>query len=96
MYEQTNHWEQVKQQASDAFGSEACQMCSNQATQWHHKTYRNCGTEIEYMDIVPVCDDCHLAVHAMHDICKRKDFRCGDITPAVREIIERECKFMKA
>jgi hypothetical protein len=52
-----------------------CGVCGaawSNAMQFHHKTYKRLGRE-KLMDIVPVCDPCHLRVHALHEERNRRD-----------------------
>lgn len=70
-----------------------CGVCGaawNNAMQFHHKTYKRLGNEW-LMDIVPVCDPCHLLIHEVH---AKRNFRnlWGCLKGAKNELRKRHRK----
>lgn len=41
-----------------------CDECGERATQLHHLSYENLGEEELYIDVVPLCKDCHDDMHS--------------------------------
>ena len=60
----SNKWRKTKKRVL-IFWDFKCATC-NQKTQLtvHHRTYERLGAEL-ITDLVPLCDDCHKAVHGV-------------------------------
>jgi len=64
-YNETEFWANQKSKAKLQHGKN-CICCVALMDDWHHVTYERIGTDAEYLDLRPVCLDCHVGIHAGH------------------------------
>lgn len=63
VYLNSEHWEDVKRRYRESKHPWVCYVCGTTVhLQLHHKTYERIGCE-ELTDLIPMCKDCHFAVH---------------------------------
>lgn len=67
-YIQSERWRAVRQRYWDSKMPKDCYVCGtaqHAGMHLHHRSYKNFGNE-RLMDLVPLCEPCHAAVHAAH------------------------------
>lgn len=70
-YIHTEHWKSIKKQAYEYWGK-ACVKCGRKTKlNMHHLTYFRIGHENIYMDVCPLCKNCHLKEHMAHPSSRR-------------------------
>lgn len=63
-YLASEHWQDVQRRFWASRLAERCAGCKGRPTQIHHRTYKRLGQEW-LNDLVAVCRDCHVAIHAV-------------------------------
>ena len=61
-YIQSDEWQKVKRRYRKSKLPQFCQGCGRAHVEYHHRTYERLGHE-KLSDLVPVCRECHEAIH---------------------------------
>jgi hypothetical protein len=69
-YMESEHWEKLKCAASAKYGTD-CAVCDRPGVQWHHLFYRHPFELGQPEDLMPVCVECHKAIHKCESVAKR-------------------------
>lgn len=68
-YIRSSAWRRVRQRYINSKLPKVCAGCKKpwgKGDHLHHRTYKNFGAE-RLMDLVPLCEPCHSAVHRLYD-----------------------------
>lgn len=71
-YLNTAHWRSVRERAFEYWGK-SCASCNKTGVRldMHHLTYVRVGRENIYMDLCPLCRDCHISEHLSHPYSRK-------------------------
>jgi len=65
-YLKSDDWRERRKELMDE-AAWTCSDCGAKATQLHHDSYENLGSEELDVDVIPLCNDCHKERHGNKD-----------------------------